>query len=53
MVLPDEVMARILRELKTLHLGAGAESCATCWMRDLCSLSLVSRKWLGPARTAL
>jgi hypothetical protein len=53
MVLPDEVLDLIMAELKKLHLDEGRESCATCWMRDMCSLSLVSRKWLGPARTAL
>lgn len=51
--LPGEVLELILDELKTLHLNPGSESCATCWMRDLCAISLSSRKWFKFARTAL
>lgn len=52
-VLPGEVLELILDELKKLHLGPGSESCATCWMRDLCSICLSARKWCKFARTAL
>ena len=51
--LPGEVLELILDELKKLHLGKGSESCATCWMRDLGSISLTSRKWHKFARTSL
>lgn len=51
--LPGEVLELILDELKKLHLRPGSESCATCWMRDLCSVTLSSRKWSKFARTSL
>lgn len=51
--LPGEVLELILDELKKLHLRPGSESCATCWMRDLCSISVSSRKWSKFARTSL
>jgi hypothetical protein len=52
-MLPGEVLELILDELKKLHLAPGCESCSTCWMRDLCSIYLSSRKWAKFARTAL
>jgi hypothetical protein len=51
--LPGEVLELILDELKTLHLRPGSESCSTCWMRDLCAISIASRKWSKFARTFL
>lgn len=51
--LPGEVLELILVELKKLHLQPGSSSCATCWMRDCCSVAVSSRKWLKFARTAL
>ncbi|KAB5581048.1 hypothetical protein GE09DRAFT_1084692 [Coniochaeta sp. 2T2.1] len=51
--LPGEVLELILEELKKLHLQPGSDSCATCWMRDCCSLALSARKWAKFARTAL
>lgn len=51
--LPGEVIELILNELKSLHLVAGSSSCATCMMRDLCSVGLSSRKLLGFARGTL
>jgi hypothetical protein len=51
--LPGEVLELILEELKQLHLKPGSSSCATCWMRDCCSLALTNRKWLKFARVAL
>ncbi|KAL1869727.1 hypothetical protein VTK73DRAFT_2935 [Phialemonium thermophilum] len=51
--LPGEVLELILEELKRLHLRPGSRSCATCWMRDCCSIAVSSRKWLKFARTAL
>ncbi|KAL0938804.1 uncharacterized protein CTRU02_205414 [Colletotrichum truncatum] len=51
--LPGEVLELILGELKKLHLDKNKESCATCWMRDLCSISLTARKWCKYARVAL
>ncbi|KAJ9137860.1 hypothetical protein NKR23_g8828 [Pleurostoma richardsiae] len=51
--LPGEVLELILEELKKLHLEKGSKSCATCWMRDTCSVGMSCRKWLKFARTAL
>ncbi|PHH89160.1 hypothetical protein CDD83_6592 [Cordyceps sp. RAO-2017] len=51
--LPGEVLEVVAEMLKELHLGAKSESCATCWMRDLCSLSLCCRQWSRVARRAL
>ncbi|KND89465.1 hypothetical protein TOPH_05916 [Tolypocladium ophioglossoides CBS 100239] len=51
--LPGEVLEVVLEMLKELHLGRRSDSCATCWMRDLCSLALCSRKWYKVARLAL
>ncbi|OLN88814.1 hypothetical protein CCHL11_01927 [Colletotrichum chlorophyti] len=51
--LPGEVLELILDELKKMHLEKGSDSCATCWMRDLCSISLTSRKWCKFARAEL
>lgn len=51
--LPAEVLALILEMLKRQHLENGTESCATCWMRNLCNISLSSRKWAKFARIAL
>lgn len=51
--LPGELLEMILEELKKLHLQPGSDSCATCWMRDCCSVALSARKWYKFARTAL
>lgn len=44
--LPREILVVIIAELRKLHLncGEGNDTCATCWMRDLCNLSLTNRK---------
>ncbi|KAK5990791.1 hypothetical protein PT974_09064 [Cladobotryum mycophilum] len=51
--LPGEVLGLVLQWLKKLHLDKGSGSCATCWMRDLCNISLSSRKWYKYARVSL
>ncbi|TEA16487.1 hypothetical protein C8034_v001282 [Colletotrichum sidae] len=51
--LPGEVLELILDELKKSHLDKSSDSCATCWMRDLCSITLTARKWCKFARVAL
>lgn len=51
--LPGEVLQLVLAMLKELHLARRSDSCATCWMRDLCSISLASRRWCKYARVAL
>lgn len=51
--LPEEVLHVITDRLKDLHLSLDSDSCATCWMRDLCSLSLSSRRWSKVAKAAL
>jgi hypothetical protein len=50
---PGEVLEVILDKLKQIHLEKGSESCATCWMRDACSVALCSRRWSTAARLAL
>ncbi|KAF7546631.1 hypothetical protein G7Z17_g8295 [Cylindrodendrum hubeiense] len=52
-MLPGEVLGLIMSKLRDLHLRPGSESCATCWMRDVCSVSMASRKWYKSARIAL
>ncbi|KAI5862603.1 hypothetical protein GGS23DRAFT_605523 [Durotheca rogersii] len=52
-VLPEEVLGLMLDELRRLHLKPDSTSCATCMMRDLCSVSLSARKFLKVARVAL
>lgn len=51
--LPEEVLGLILDELKKLHLKPGSTSCATCMMRDLCSVSVSAKKLMKVARVAL
>jgi hypothetical protein len=51
--LPGEVLELILDKLKGSHLDKGNDSCATCWMRDLCNISLASRKWSRYSQAAL
>ncbi|KAI0018432.1 hypothetical protein F4780DRAFT_771789 [Xylariomycetidae sp. FL0641] len=51
--LPEEVLGLILANLRELHLEPGSTSCATCMMRDLCSVSLSARKFLRVAQVAL
>ncbi|KAK2596185.1 hypothetical protein QQS21_006390 [Conoideocrella luteorostrata] len=51
--LPGEVLEVILEMLKQLHLERGSESCATCWLRDVCNVAVCSRKWSKAARLAL
>lgn len=51
--LPVEVLEVILEMLRELHLDKGSESCATCWMRDVCNVAVCSRKWSKAARLAL
>ncbi|KAL2199510.1 hypothetical protein P885DRAFT_29104 [Corynascus similis CBS 632.67] len=51
--LPGEVLEMILEELRMLHLQSGSNSCATCWMRDCCSVAMSARKFLKYAREAL
>ena len=53
--LPKEILMVVLERLQLFHLMGkhGTETCSTCWMRDLCSLSLTSRKWAAAARPKL
>ncbi len=43
--LPLEVYDCILQQLRVLHETPESQSCQTCHLRDLCSLSLTSRAW--------
>ncbi|RYP03789.1 hypothetical protein DL764_004901 [Monosporascus ibericus] len=51
--LPDEVLELTLSSLREKHLRPGSDSCATCMMRDLCSVAVAARRFLRPARAAL
>jgi hypothetical protein len=51
--IPGEVLELIVHELKALHLASDSSSCATCWMRDCCSLMLANRGLLTFAKAAL
>lgn len=43
--LPPEVYDCILQQLRILHETPESQSCQTCHLRDLCSLSLTNRAW--------
>lgn len=43
--LPPEVYDCILQQLRVLHESPDSQSCQTCYLRDLCCLSLTSRAW--------
>ncbi|KAI0404517.1 hypothetical protein F4802DRAFT_232413 [Xylaria palmicola] len=51
--LPEEVLSLILQRLKESHLRPGSASCATCMMRDLCSVAVSAKKLLKVARVGL
>lgn len=51
--LPGEVLELILDQLRKLHLDSSSTSCATCMMRDLCSVAVSARKLSKFARAAL
>lgn len=51
--LPNEVLRLILNHLKRVHVEKGTGSCATCWMRDCCSISMGNKKLLHAARASL
>lgn len=51
--LPQAIYDCILQHLRTAHLTVSSTSCATCYMRDLCSLALTSRAWDRAVRTRL
>lgn len=52
-MLPREVFDCVLQQLEVLHFGKGAQSCTTCYLRDLYNLALTSRKWDKAARSKL
>lgn len=52
-MLPREVYACILQQLEVLHFGTDAQSCTTCYLRDLYNLALTSRAWDKAARNKL
>ncbi|GME63294.1 hypothetical protein GTA08_BOTSDO05599 [Neofusicoccum parvum] len=51
--LPREVYACVLQQLEVLHFGRGAQSCTTCYLRDLYNIALTSRSWDKAARNKL
>lgn len=50
--LPNEVLEMIMGHLRNLHMEKSS-SCATCWMRDCCSIAMCNRVWLKAARDAM
>lgn len=51
--LPLEIYSCILEQLRMSHSSPPSQSCATCYLRDLYSLALVSRTWDRAARMKL
>lgn len=51
--LPGEVLDLILEKLRDYHLSWRSDSCATCAMRDMCSIASASRRWHAYATRAL
>ena len=43
--LPSEIYDAILFQLRLVHESPALGSCQTCFLRDLCALSLTSRTW--------
>ncbi|KAH7026327.1 uncharacterized protein B0I36DRAFT_248907 [Microdochium trichocladiopsis] len=52
-ILPSEVLQLILTELRKIHLRPNSESCATCMMRDLCSVAQTCRRLSKAAQNTL
>lgn len=52
-ILPSEVLELVLAELRNKHLSPSSDSCATCMMRDLCSVSLTCRRLSKAAQAIL
>lgn len=50
--LPHDVLDMIMGHLRRLHLE-NSSSCATCWLRDCCSIAVSNRGWLKAARDAM
>lgn len=50
--LPHEVLCMIMGYLRRLHLEKSS-SCATCWLRDCCSMTMCNKTWLRAAREAM
>ena len=44
-ILPLSIYENIIQQLKLIHERSSLQSCQTCYMRDLCTLSLTSRTW--------
>jgi hypothetical protein len=51
--LPDEVYQCILAQLEGCHFNDGSGTCATCYMKDLHTLTLTSRNWERSSRQQL
>ncbi|OBT88625.1 hypothetical protein VE02_04042 [Pseudogymnoascus sp. 03VT05] len=53
--LPEEIISLIVAELRTVHLDADEKkrTCPTCYMRDVCSLTLANRQFMGPAKKVM
>ena len=53
--LPEEIISLIVSELRTVHLEADEKkrTCPTCYLRDVCSLTLANRQFMGPAKKVM
>ncbi|KFX94831.1 hypothetical protein O988_06118 [Pseudogymnoascus sp. VKM F-3808] len=53
--LPEEIISLIVAELRTVHLEADEKkrTCPTCYLRDVCSLTLANRQFMGPAKKVM
>lgn len=51
--LPVEVLRLVMEHVRRQHLEDKSSSCATCWMRDCCSVAVCNMRLLAVAREAL
>ncbi|RMZ77000.1 hypothetical protein DV738_g4563, partial [Chaetothyriales sp. CBS 135597] len=52
-LLPTLVIDCILEQLRLFHVDKTSFSCTTCYMRDLCAMQVVCRRWELPAQRKL
>ncbi|KAL1854813.1 hypothetical protein Daus18300_011329 [Diaporthe australafricana] len=51
--LPVEVLRLVMEHVRRQHLEDKSSSCATCWMRDCCSVAVSNMRLLAVAREAV
>ncbi|RMD44620.1 hypothetical protein DV735_g541, partial [Chaetothyriales sp. CBS 134920] len=52
-LLPTLIIDCILEQLRLFHVNKMSSSCTTCYMRDLCAMQVVCRRWELPAQRML